>query len=202
MLHDRFRQLLIRRAIRYHRGLWDTRKKDFFFEKKKQKTFAHFALYVWQHTFCDFNGKKFFGSFFQKRTLLLSSRATYLNASLVVQKKVYPQISQIKQIKQMAAPPRDLKACRREADKMIPVAHSKSLKENKENLCNLWIKFLFTAPGKRRTSSSHCFNGPVMSSGRTHASNCSAVRNPSASAASFSPVPSRCAFSAICADFS
>jgi hypothetical protein len=63
--------------------LWDTRKKDFFFEKKKQKTFAHFALYVWQHTFCDFNGKKFFGSFFQKRTLLPSSRATYLNASLV-----------------------------------------------------------------------------------------------------------------------
>jgi len=64
--------------------LWDTRKKDFFFEKKKQKTFAHFALYVWQHTFCDFNGKKFFGSFFQKRTLLPSSRATYLNASLVI----------------------------------------------------------------------------------------------------------------------
>ena len=28
--------LLIRRAIRYHRGLWDTRKKDFFFERECQ----------------------------------------------------------------------------------------------------------------------------------------------------------------------
>jgi len=47
--------------------------KDFFFEKKKQKIFVNFALYVWQHTFSDSNGKKFFGSFFQKRTLLPSS---------------------------------------------------------------------------------------------------------------------------------
>jgi hypothetical protein len=62
--------------------LWDTSKKDFFFEKKKQKTFATFALCVWQHRFSDFNRKKFFGSFFQKRTLLPSSQAPYLNASL------------------------------------------------------------------------------------------------------------------------
>jgi hypothetical protein len=44
--------------------------------------------------------------------------------------------------------------------------------------------------------------GPVISSGRTHASKSASLTNPSASAAAFKLPPSRCAFSAICADFS
>mmetsp|Transcript_18731 Transcript_18731/g.38023 ORF Transcript_18731/g.38023 Transcript_18731/m.38023 type:complete len:205 (+) Transcript_18731:99-713(+) len=39
--------------------------------------------------------------------------------------------------------------------------------------------------------------GPVISSGLIHSSNCSAVRNPLATAASFSVVPSLCAFFAM-----
>ena len=47
------------------------RQKDFFFEKKKQKTFVCFAAPVRQRTFpTGSNGQKFFGSFFQKRTYL------------------------------------------------------------------------------------------------------------------------------------
>jgi hypothetical protein len=64
-------------------GLVGQQSKDFFFEKKKQKTFVNFALYEWRHAFSDFNRKKFFGSFFQKRTLLPFSHATYVSASLV-----------------------------------------------------------------------------------------------------------------------
>lgn len=43
---------------------------------------------------------------------------------------------------------------------------------------------------------------PTISSGRTHLSNSSFVTKPSASAAAFSVVPSRCAFFAICAALS
>src|SRR5207237_4241550 len=48
----------------------------------------------------------------------------------------------------------------------------------------------------------HFALGPVMSSGRTHWSNCSAVRKPSLSAASFKVVPSWCAVLAIFAALS
>jgi len=41
------------------------RKEDFFFEKKKQKTFAHWLRPLRKSSA---NFQKFFGSFFQKRT--------------------------------------------------------------------------------------------------------------------------------------
>jgi hypothetical protein len=45
------------------------RKEDFFFEKKKQKTFVNFAWSTWHSTFpANSKSQKFFGSFFQKRT--------------------------------------------------------------------------------------------------------------------------------------
>jgi hypothetical protein len=51
-------------------------KSNFFFEKKKQKTFIRYGQH--QCTLCGLEpgGKeqKFFGSFFQKRTLLLKRR--------------------------------------------------------------------------------------------------------------------------------
>jgi hypothetical protein len=42
--------------------------KDFFFEKKKQKTFAHFGRHRIHRCAPAAMGKSFFGSFFQKRT--------------------------------------------------------------------------------------------------------------------------------------
>jgi hypothetical protein len=44
---------------------------DFFFEKKKQKTFAHLAAASPERLSPD--SQKFFGSFFQKRTSSFSS---------------------------------------------------------------------------------------------------------------------------------
>jgi len=58
--------LLIRRAIRYHRGLWDTRKKDFFFEKKKQKTFAILHCTYGSIRFVTLTEKSFLVLFFKK----------------------------------------------------------------------------------------------------------------------------------------
>jgi hypothetical protein len=52
-------------------GLMERRRKNFFFEKKKQKTFVNFAASLLQPTFpSNSNRQKFFGSFFQKRTPL------------------------------------------------------------------------------------------------------------------------------------
>jgi hypothetical protein len=48
-------------------------RKVFFFEKKKQKTFANCGSPPWSAaiTFAGQNRQKFFGSFFQKRTASL-----------------------------------------------------------------------------------------------------------------------------------
>jgi hypothetical protein len=45
-------------------------RKNFFFEKKKQKTFIHGVRPTAQSggTYAGRNGQKFFGAFFQKRT--------------------------------------------------------------------------------------------------------------------------------------
>jgi hypothetical protein len=48
-------------------GRCGQRRKRFFFEKKKQKTFVYKACWLEQAGFKD---QKFFGSFFQKRTSL------------------------------------------------------------------------------------------------------------------------------------
>jgi hypothetical protein len=53
----------------------DERKKVFFFEKKNQKTFALWRSRPSSPWSADAEWQKFFGSFFQKRTLFSSSQA-------------------------------------------------------------------------------------------------------------------------------
>ncbi len=57
----------VRQVLFWERG------KHFFFEKKKQKTFDS-PSFLWRQE--ELKNQMFFGSFFQKRTLLLFS-ATY-----------------------------------------------------------------------------------------------------------------------------